>query len=180
MDETNQLPTGTECPQCNTKMRTFMVQSRNPNKDVELDRCHGCGGVWFDAGELELSTGRTVAAGKTPVKDRYCPRCLIPLLEATLTGGIAVENCRHCKGTYLDAKDLAICARAAAAKPPPPDVSFACDSCKQRKPFAGAETTPNGTWCADCLAKKGTTLDAQAKEKTSMFKAFVGWLRGDK
>lgn len=178
MDETNQLPTGTECPQCNTKMRTFMVQSRNPNKNVELDRCHACGGVWFDAGELELATGRSVKSTGKPTPTRYCPRCLIPLLNAELGAGIAVESCRHCKGTYLDARDIAQCARQQAAKTPP-SVSFACESCKQQKPFAGAEVTPNGTWCADCVAKKGTALDAQAKEKTSVFKAFVGWLRGD-
>ena len=118
MDETNQLPTHLECPQCNTRLRPFMVQSQNPNIDVELDRCHGCGGVWFDAGELEISTGRKVVPTRTPVKDRYCPRCLIPLLSAELTGRVAVEACRSCKGVYLDSRDMHIVTRQAPAKPP--------------------------------------------------------------
>ncbi|MFT3711320.1 MAG: zf-TFIIB domain-containing protein [Archangium sp.] len=178
MDETNQLPTGTECPQCNKKMRTFMVQSRNPNKNVELDRCHSCGGVWFDAGELELATGRSVKATAKPTNTRYCPRCLIPLLNAEMTGGIAVESCRHCKGTYLDARDIAQCARAQKAQTPP-SVTFQCDGCKKAKPFDGAEVTPKGTLCSECMAKGAAVLDAQEKEKTSIFKSFVGWLRGD-
>lgn len=177
MTETNQLPTGTECPQCNAKMRTFMVQSRNPGKDVELDRCHACGGVWFDAGELELSTGRSVMSSRK-ASDRYCPRCLIPLFNAELTHGVAVESCRACKGTYLDAKDIETCTRSAPVKPPE-DVTFVCDWCKQRKPFAQAQAMTVGTLCFDCQ-KKGSASSSQEKEKTSVFKNFIGWLRGDK
>lgn len=175
MDETNQLPTGTECPMCNAKMRPLWIQSRNPDRDVELDRCYACGGVWFDAGELELSTGRAVVASKKP-SDRYCPRCLIPLLNAELTGNVAVESCRHCKGTFLDAKDIEIVTKKAPTKPPQ-DVNFLCPSCKQRKLFAHAQTTPEGTICTECFTQRGGPSD---QAKGSVFSAFVGWLRGDK
>lgn len=178
MNETNQLPSGTECPQCSAKMRTFWVQSRNPGKDVELDRCHSCGGVWFDAGELELATGRSVLSSKKSC-DRYCPRCLIPLLNAELTHGVAVESCRQCRGTYLDAKDIEVCTKSAPVKPPE-DVSFVCDWCKQRKPFAQAKAMPIGTLCGDCYTKKGTAQSAQDAQRTGIFQSFVGWLRGDK
>jgi Zn-finger nucleic acid-binding protein len=180
MDETNQLPTHLECPQCNTKLRPFMVQSQNPNIDVELDRCHGCGGVWFDRGELELSTGRKVTPTKVPVKDRYCPRCLIPLLGAELTGNVAVEACRSCKGVYLDSRDMLIVTRKAPAKPPE-TVTFKCDACGQRKPFAHAQSTAQGlTECSDCYAKEGSpTLSKEQQERASVFSSFISWLRRD-
>ncbi len=57
MSDPNDLPTTMACPQCSTKMESFWVQSRNPGIDVELDRCHSCGGVWFDSGELEVASG---------------------------------------------------------------------------------------------------------------------------
>lgn len=178
MDETNQLPTEMECPQCNTKLRPFLVQSQNPGIDVELDRCHGCGGMWFDAGELEISTGRKVIKSTKP-SDRYCPRCLIPLLNAELTAGVAVEACRACKGVYLDARDMHTVTRSAPVKPPE-DVSFLCDSCGQRKPFAHAQTTSHGTECSDCFARKGSPEpSAEAKERGSVFSSFIGWLRRD-
>ncbi|MFZ5444663.1 MAG: zf-TFIIB domain-containing protein [Myxococcota bacterium] len=177
MDETNQLPTGTECPQCNTRMKSFVVQSRHPGVDVELDRCLACGGVWFDAGELELATGRSVLKSSKST-DRYCPRCLIPLLNAELTAGVAVESCRHCKGTYLDAKDIEIVTRKQPVKPPK-DVSFVCEACGQRKPFAEAQTTTLGIECAECFARHGAAPSAGVKEKTSVFSSFIGWLRGD-
>lgn len=174
----SELPTEMECPQCNAKMRSFMVQSRNPGIDVELDRCHSCGGVWFDAGELEIATGRTVLKSKA-ASDRFCPRCLIPLLNAELTAGVAVEACRSCKGTYLDSRDMHTVTRGAPVKPPE-DVSFVCEACGERKPFALAQPTPLGTECSDCYARKGSPqVSAEAKEREGVFSSFVGWLRGD-
>ncbi|GMU60187.1 MAG: hypothetical protein AMXMBFR34_19500 [Myxococcaceae bacterium] len=174
--ESKGLPTERECPQCNTVMRPFMVQSRKPDVDVELDRCHTCGGVWFDAGELEIATGRKVIKSSKAC-DRYCPKCLIPLLNADLTTGVAVETCRSCGGTYLDVKDIAIVTRQKPARPPE-DVSFVCPTCTQRKPFAYAQVTAAGTECAECAQKSGKASDEE-KAKGSMFGSFVGWLRGD-
>lgn len=169
------LPTKRECPQCNTVMKPFLVQSRKPDVDVELDRCHHCGGVWFDAGELELATGRKVVKSSKPC-DRFCPKCLIPLLNADLTTGVAVETCRSCGGTYLDAKDIATVTRHQPAKPPE-DVSFLCPTCNQRKPFATAQVTSVGSECTDCATKHGRAW--KEGENESMFGSFVAWLRGD-
>jgi hypothetical protein len=160
-----------ECPQCNTAMSAFTVQSRKPGVDVELDRCDACGGVWFDAGELEAATGRTVVKSAR-TSDRFCPRCLIPLLNAELTGAVAVESCRTCQGTYLDGRDVLTVSKGAPVKPPE-DVKFVCAACKQRKPFATAEVTDRGTVCADCHAGRETT------DASSTLKSFVGWLRRD-
>ena len=112
--------------------------------------------------------------------DRYCPRCLIPLLNADLTSGVAVEACRSCKGTYLDSRDMHTVTRSAPVKPPE-DVSFVCEACGKRKPFAHAQATALGTECSDCFAKHGSpAASAEAKERESVFGSFVGWLRGDK
>jgi hypothetical protein len=40
------------CPRCDGTLREFMFQ------DTRLDRCDKCGGIWFDAGELEHLTKR--------------------------------------------------------------------------------------------------------------------------
>ena len=179
MSDGNALPTGNmECPQCNTRMKSFWVQSRNPGVDVELDRCHACGGVWFDSGELEIATGRTVEKGQRP-SDRFCPRCLIPLLNAELHSGVAVEACRSCNGVYLDSRDMHTVTRQKPVKPPE-DVSFVCEACGERKPFAQAQPTPLGTECSDCYARKGSpAVSKEAKERASVFSSFVGWLRRD-
>src|SRR5690349_6039042 len=42
------------CPDCATKMREYRVGS------VEVDRCPKCLGMWFDWGELEQATGRSL------------------------------------------------------------------------------------------------------------------------
>jgi Zn-finger nucleic acid-binding protein len=165
------LPEQRECPQCNTVMKPFWVQSRKPDVDVELDRCHNCGGIWFDAGELETATGRRVIKSSKPC-NRYCPKCLIPLLNADLTTGVAVETCRSCGGTYLDAKDIVAVTKHAPARPPE-DVSFLCPTCQQRKPFSTAQVTAVGTECGECAKKAG------GGKESGVFGSFVAWLRGD-
>lgn len=176
--EENELPTQMECPQCNAPMKSFWVQSRNPGIDVELDRCHKCGGVWFDAGELETATGRSVIKSMR-ASDRFCPRCFIPLLNAELTAGVAVESCRTCKGTYLDSRDMHTVTRSAPVKPPE-DVSFVCESCGQRKPFATAQPTARGTECGDCFVRNGSAAASEdVKARASVFGSFIGWLRRD-
>lgn len=51
-----------ECPHCDVPMRRLLV--RGPmsvpaeRRVMEVDGCQGCGGVWFDAGEVEALRGR--------------------------------------------------------------------------------------------------------------------------
>ena len=40
-----------DCPVCKDAMITLEL------KDVEIDYCTDCGGIWLDAGELELLLG---------------------------------------------------------------------------------------------------------------------------
>jgi hypothetical protein len=63
---------------------------------------------------------------------------------------------------------------------PPEDVTFICETCDQRRPFAQAHATPVGTECSDCFHKKGSPgVSAEAQERASVFSSFVGWLRRD-
>jgi hypothetical protein len=40
------------CPKCSGRLEGYTFQ------DIALDRCHECGGVWLDRGELEAIVNR--------------------------------------------------------------------------------------------------------------------------
>jgi uncharacterized protein len=43
------------CPKCASPLVTITY------RDVELDKCTGCGGLWFDTGELDRVMGQESA-----------------------------------------------------------------------------------------------------------------------
>ena len=69
-----------DCPVCKNAMITLDLA------DVEIDYCTDCGGIWLDAGELELLLGNAQHAEKllnsfkvdsdSSEKPRKCPICL--------------------------------------------------------------------------------------------------------
>lgn len=78
-------------------------------------------------------------------------------------------ECGTCKVTDLAARDVHTVTRQAPARPPE-DVSFVCRFCNERKPFATAQPTPNGTECSDCYAKHGSpVVSAEEQERASTF-----------
>ncbi|HZQ47135.1 MAG TPA: zf-TFIIB domain-containing protein [Verrucomicrobiae bacterium] len=103
-----------KCPSC-----------KNPllEKDaggMTLDICYGgCGGIWFDATELERVTPRAAATLHTiwsaPVSSeklaepRMCPRC--PELELerkwfSELKQVEIDQCKKCGGIWLDAGEF--------------------------------------------------------------------------
>jgi Zn-finger nucleic acid-binding protein len=106
------------CPVCKIgSMRALASGKRR------IDRCHSCGGAWFDPGEiLELTEGRFPEAGELPADDDVppagkegvsarmaaawkqaaslsCPRCSRPLSAIDLQNtGVPVFRCRECGG----------------------------------------------------------------------------------
>jgi Zn-finger nucleic acid-binding protein len=88
-------------------MKPFLVQSRKPDVDIEFDRCHACGGVWFDAGEFEAVLGKRPSAKLVEDIDnsRRCPRCAV-VMRAAEVGGLRVEFCTQCHGVFLDDGEL--------------------------------------------------------------------------
>ena len=58
------------CPKCKGAMRTVGLGKLGTT--IEVERCGGCGGMFFDSGETELHAalseklGKTIAAGPEP------------------------------------------------------------------------------------------------------------------
>lgn len=105
------------CPKCRSDMLVLKVEG------TEIDRCAGCDGLWFDAGELEQLKKRevaevidigNVAVGKqnNAIEQYRCPRCAGEMnrLVDQEQPHIWFEQCSACEGVYFDAgefKDLA-------------------------------------------------------------------------
>lgn len=86
--------------------------------DVDVDQCDRCGGIWFDAHEMErvIRTGHVEAlAGRgspRPEDDArrgHCPRCrgegyLVQI--ATPDARFHVDTCAICGGKWLDGGEI--------------------------------------------------------------------------
>lgn len=107
-----------KCPACYNELRELQVGS------VVVDVCDGgCGGVWFDAFELQKVDEPGEAAGERmleikhdprvvidPFRKRECPRCAGIKLHRHFFSArrrIEVDQCPNCGGYWLDAGELA-------------------------------------------------------------------------
>jgi Zn-finger nucleic acid-binding protein len=107
-----------KCPCC-----THQLQIVRSGK-LQLDGCtNGCGGLWFDAGELEkVDEGhegiakelfRLVAHANVVIdreKERNCPKCSAVALDRHCYDGayhLEVDLCDGCGGCWLDMGELA-------------------------------------------------------------------------
>ena len=102
-----------DCPVCKNAMITLELS------EVEIDHCLDCGGIWLDAGELELLLGteekaRQIlksfkpAAGSTE-KPRKCPICLKKMRKIIVgsdTPVLLIDECRKAHGLWFDAGEL--------------------------------------------------------------------------
>lgn len=87
---------------------------------MTLDMCYGgCGGIWFDAHELERVTARAATTLHTiwqaPVdpkklaEPRMCPRCPDQMLERKWFSDlkrVEIDQCPICGGIWLDAGEF--------------------------------------------------------------------------
>ncbi len=102
-----------DCPVCREAMITLELE------EVEIDHCLGCGGIWLDAGELEMLLGDSekskgvvesfdVAEG-CKEKPRRCPICL-KKMEKVLVGPevktVLIDRCRKGDGLWFDKGEL--------------------------------------------------------------------------
>jgi len=99
------------CPAC--REQAIVVEYKN----IELDVCASCKGVWFDADELELLLGslHLPAEGlvrplwrKLGEKQRRCPYCRRKM-EKALIGpgdGEVIDRCRNGHGLWFDGGEL--------------------------------------------------------------------------
>jgi uncharacterized protein len=112
-----------KCPVCSRKLKELRVD------DITVDVCDsGCGGIWFDAFELQrvdevqettgaklvdtLSSSSAVTDAP-PDKDakRECPRCAGIKLKKHFFSAkrrVAVDQCPNCGGYWLDHGELQV------------------------------------------------------------------------
>jgi Zn-finger nucleic acid-binding protein len=101
-----------ECPVCKHPMVVLELES------VEIDHCVHCGGIWLDAGELELlledAQGKNdllasfTADEKCQEKPRKCPRCLKKMLKVLcgINSKVLIDKCRYGHGLWFDRGEL--------------------------------------------------------------------------
>ena len=90
-----------QCPECSKPLHPASYAG------IQLDRCRSCGGIWFDAGEIEayrrarneVDTPRNVTPLDEPA--RSCPRCESLSLEAGEASSTRIYRCSQCRGKFL-------------------------------------------------------------------------------
>jgi uncharacterized protein len=107
-----------KCPACFNELTETQVGS------VSVDVCQrGCGGIWFDAFELQRVDEEHEAAGERLLdiqhdervvvdhaRKRECPRCPGVKLQRHFSSArrqVEVDQCPNCAGYWLDAGELA-------------------------------------------------------------------------
>src|SRR5688572_13321969 len=102
-----------KCPKCTEAMEKVV------HEGVEIDRCAGCGGLWFDmlehedlkaiSGSEAIDTGSAEIGrandGHTKIRCPVCDQPLIPMVVAAQPH-IAYEACTVCYGVYFDAGEF--------------------------------------------------------------------------
>lgn len=101
------------CPTCHSAMVTLELA------DVEIDHCVTCGGIWLDAGELELllddpdrtrrllDSFREIPAAAEAL--RRCPICekkMAKIVVGPSPPPLLVDKCPQSDGLWLDKGEL--------------------------------------------------------------------------
>jgi len=108
-----------DCPVCKNAMITLELA------DVEIDHCTDCGGIWLDAGELELLLGNPEQGeillksfkidSTCTEKKRKCPICL-KKMEKIIVGAaqrpLLIDRCVKGDGLWFDKGELTDVLRA--------------------------------------------------------------------
>jgi Zn-finger nucleic acid-binding protein len=88
-------------------------------QEVEIDHCIDCGGIWLDAGELEMLLGEPEKAsqllnsfktdGTSTEKQRKCPICLKKMRKISVGSSkpvLLIDKCRRGDGLWFDKGEL--------------------------------------------------------------------------
>ena len=100
-----------KCLSCNASLVTMEL------RDVEVDYCPDCGGIWLDGGELELLLGtgenarhylHSLSPGsRNHEKSRKCPMCRKKMEQVSCgKGGVPVDKCAENHGLWCDGGEL--------------------------------------------------------------------------
>lgn len=105
--------TGTEPLRCPALACGGTLRSESAH-GVTVDRCDRCGGMWFDAHELDrwladyypdLPQPPEHRIPRRGVGGRPCPRCHKPMDTAGWTG-LVLDRCPECHGIFAEAPEL--------------------------------------------------------------------------
>lgn len=101
-----------DCPVCKEPMIVLEL------KEIEIDYCSSCGGIWLDAGELALLLEDTekkdrllssfTVDDRSKEKGRKCPICS-KRMEKVLSGidkKVRIDRCRKKDGLWFDRGEL--------------------------------------------------------------------------
>jgi uncharacterized protein len=102
-----------KCPKCQGDFERITY------KDIEVDRCFKCRGLWFDMLEkedlLKLEGSESIDIGDEQVGEQYgtmrhidCPKCksrMVPMVDKDQFH-IKYESCTDCFGTFFDAGEF--------------------------------------------------------------------------
>jgi Zn-finger nucleic acid-binding protein len=105
-----------KCPACKNPLREKSAG------DLTLDICYGgCGGMWFDAAELERVSARAAttlhSVWQIPVshvklsEPRLCPRCPGQILDRkhfSEAKKVEIDQCPKCAGIWLDPGEFSL------------------------------------------------------------------------
>ena len=98
-------------PCCNTDLKHKMI------KDVEVDECNKCKGIWFEDDELRKAKDSTNSdlnwmdfeiwkhkdKSQARARNLACPQCNQTLVAVDYADtGVEIDYCPECKGTWLD------------------------------------------------------------------------------
>jgi len=84
-------------------------------RDIELDICDRCNGVWLDAGELmKLAEAeeprrwswKIPTSQETLLTTLHCTRCSDKLLIKLMIKDHVFQGCTHCDSLFIDSKAL--------------------------------------------------------------------------
>lgn len=100
------------CPSCNEPMIVLELDK------VEIDNCLACGGIWLDAGELELLLDSAEEKDtilnsfeedlEAKEEKRKCPICLKKMekVRSGIEEKILLDKCRENHGLWFDKGEL--------------------------------------------------------------------------
>ncbi len=85
--------------------------------DVEIDYCYSCGGIWLDAGELDLLLGsaqnrenllNSFEKIKSKEKKRKCPICnkKMAKIQVGTDEKVILDKCKKNHGIWFDLGEL--------------------------------------------------------------------------
>lgn len=101
------------CPKCGSQFEKIRYQ------EIEIDRCLGCRGLWFDMLEKDdlarIEGSESIDIGSEHVGEEFdklrkidCPQCAVAMLPMVDRAQyhIHYESCPVCYGTYFDAGEF--------------------------------------------------------------------------